>query len=488
MMLVLEFCDGGSLKELIATTPLPESRAGQYTAELLSALDYLHLRTIAHRDVKPSNCLLKGSHLKLADFGSAGWVSRNDDTTSFPGSLAYMAPEVARKKRCGRKADIWSLGCTVLELLTKRRIFDGTSDVATLKTNLINMDKAPELPSGISESARSFLGDCLVVDADRRPSSLRLLEHSFVSTVEFTDGQSAGLMSPSIDPGIASDSFYLFLGSMFRRFEGRFEDTDMEQHFQEYYVSRKTASRGWYAIRVIVTIIIIMKTPGHLHFLFSSREIHSIELLSGCVGLLLDFVATMTSFGPWNSKTKISIFLWAGTFVLVPFNFVKRFEFRYSALSESNNMIMVLHEISMGLALNQATPQLMWVHSVTLSFVVSWMVYCAAIGIERLQSEAFATMTAWDQVHTLLEQHVMSALVPLVAWALILLFDREFVLHQREYFVRKVFTPSDSTKTDPSLHSCGSLESSDATKDEPAVADNLTRGEEVSKHGFALDS
>merc|ERR1719188_1507119 len=91
---------------------------------MLKGLDYLHTRRppVVHRDIKCANILVDlNFSVKLADFGCS---RQQDVTTSFTtiGSIPWMAPEVIQQHDgYGRKADIWSLGCTVIEMFTAEK-------------------------------------------------------------------------------------------------------------------------------------------------------------------------------------------------------------------------------------------------------------------------------------------------------------------------------------------------------------------------------
>lgn len=119
---VLEYVPGGSLKHLLTqygALDLPV--ISNFLRQLLTGLSYLHSHGVIHRDIKPANILLTTSGVvKLTDFGS----SKRMDTLGFAltksvkGSPYWMAPEVITKQGHGTAADIWSLGCVVLEMVT----------------------------------------------------------------------------------------------------------------------------------------------------------------------------------------------------------------------------------------------------------------------------------------------------------------------------------------------------------------------------------
>ncbi|KAJ8105363.1 hypothetical protein OPT61_g10225 [Boeremia exigua] len=112
-------------------TPGPSGKAFPIYSQigcLISAIAYLHSQKVRHKDLKPSNILLSPGHLYLSDFGSATDFSllSQSATDNERGTPRYFAPEVAEWKKSGRAADIFSLGCVLLEILVLHQ--DGTLD------------------------------------------------------------------------------------------------------------------------------------------------------------------------------------------------------------------------------------------------------------------------------------------------------------------------------------------------------------------------
>lgn len=116
---VYEFCNGGTLEEEIKREgKLSEERAVGYFKELLKAFEILIKFNIMHRDIKPSNILLNNGVIKLADFGFCKPLKdARDLSQTMLGSPIYMAPEVLKGEAYTMKADIWSLGVVLYEML-----------------------------------------------------------------------------------------------------------------------------------------------------------------------------------------------------------------------------------------------------------------------------------------------------------------------------------------------------------------------------------
>lgn len=121
---VYEYCNGGTLEKQISSyrnTPekvIPLAKSITYFGEILSAFKLLTRNKIMHRDLKPDNILLHNGKIKIADFGfSKSLRSPTDLAQTMLGSPIYMAPEVLNGDPYTMKADIWSLGVVLYEMV-----------------------------------------------------------------------------------------------------------------------------------------------------------------------------------------------------------------------------------------------------------------------------------------------------------------------------------------------------------------------------------
>jgi serine/threonine-protein kinase 24/25/MST4 len=117
----MEFCSEGSLGRLIKKKGfLQEVYIAIIIKEVLSALNYLHTNKKIHRDIKPDNILInKAGEVKITDFGvSSKLTDTLEKTNTLTGTPYYIAPEVIAKELYDYKADIWSVGITVIEMAT----------------------------------------------------------------------------------------------------------------------------------------------------------------------------------------------------------------------------------------------------------------------------------------------------------------------------------------------------------------------------------
>ncbi|KAJ9174819.1 hypothetical protein P3X46_013424 [Hevea brasiliensis] len=181
----LELVSKGSLEKVYKEFPLQDSHVSVYTKQILKGLNYLHERNVVHRDIKCANVLVdENGCVKIADFGLAKVTNSNAIIKSCKGTVYWMAPEVFNNKKAGGygfQADIWSVGCTVLEMLTGKPPY---SDLGLEKGQLIyriGKGHLPSLPDSLSDDSRDFIQRCLKVNPKDRPTTAELLEHPFVN-------------------------------------------------------------------------------------------------------------------------------------------------------------------------------------------------------------------------------------------------------------------------------------------------------------------
>ena len=149
--LVLEYLEGQTLDHRNRRSRLTLDEALTIAIEIASALDRAHHAGIVHRDLNPRNVMLTKSGAKLLDFGLAklkgpllpgadeSVVTRPASSTApgtILGTLQYMAPEQLRGKETDHRADIWSFGCVLYELLARRRAFEGDSQATLISAIL----------------------------------------------------------------------------------------------------------------------------------------------------------------------------------------------------------------------------------------------------------------------------------------------------------------------------------------------------------------
>lgn len=185
----LEYVPGGSIHKLINDYgPLEEPVIRIYTRQILSGLAYLHSMNTVHRDIKGGNLLVDTSgRVKLADFGMAKHINGPATPLSLKGSPYWMAPEVLMQKNTGHDlaVDIWSLGCTVIEMATGKPPWSEYEGAAAMFK--VFKSEVPPIPDSLSPEGRNFVYCCLCRNPAQRPTASQLLEHAFVKNATQQD-------------------------------------------------------------------------------------------------------------------------------------------------------------------------------------------------------------------------------------------------------------------------------------------------------------
>ncbi|KAH9616809.1 hypothetical protein KSS87_019966, partial [Heliosperma pusillum] len=181
--IILEYVENGSLANIIKPNkfgPFPEQLVAHYIAQVLEGLVYLHEQGVIHRDIKGANILTtKEGLVKLADFGVATKLTEADvNTHSVVGTPYWMAPEVIEMSGVCAASDIWSVGCTVIELLTCVPPYYDLQPMPALFR--IVQDEHPPIPDGLSADMSDFLRLCFKKDARQRPDAKMLLSHPWI--------------------------------------------------------------------------------------------------------------------------------------------------------------------------------------------------------------------------------------------------------------------------------------------------------------------
>jgi len=143
----MEFIEGFNLSELLRIqtekgVPFEERQVWKIVVSLLSVLKYLHVdKAVIHRDLNPANIMVDNNfNLKLADFGLAKAITQHQQmTNSFVGTLVYSCPEIVSNRAYSEKADIWSFGCVIYELMKLKPPFTGTNPLMLAK-NIVDTE------------------------------------------------------------------------------------------------------------------------------------------------------------------------------------------------------------------------------------------------------------------------------------------------------------------------------------------------------------
>ncbi|KAG8573277.1 hypothetical protein GDO81_012342 [Engystomops pustulosus] len=175
----------GSIKDqLKAYGALTENVTRRYTRQILQGVSYLHSNMIVHRDIKGANILRDSAgNVKLGDFGASKRIQTicmsGTGIKSVTGTPYWMSPEVISGEGYGRKADVWSVACTVVEMLTEKPPWSEYEAMAAI-FKIATQPTKPKLPDSVSDSCRDFMKQ-IFVEEKRRPTAEELLRHPFVS-------------------------------------------------------------------------------------------------------------------------------------------------------------------------------------------------------------------------------------------------------------------------------------------------------------------
>lgn len=191
----LEYVPGGSVAAMLNSYgSLQEPLIRNFVRQILAGLSYLHGRDIIHRDIKGANVLVDNKgNIKISDFGISKRVEASAllapqkngghmHRPSLQGSVFWMAPEVVKQTSYTRKADIWSLGCLIVEMFTGTHPFPNCSQLQAI-FQIGNSSAKPTTPDKASEEGKAFLGKTFETDHEKRPSADELLLLPFLKQI-----------------------------------------------------------------------------------------------------------------------------------------------------------------------------------------------------------------------------------------------------------------------------------------------------------------
>eukprot|EP01017_Pseudomicrothorax_dubius_P020564 TRINITY_DN22399_c0_g1_i1.p1 TRINITY_DN22399_c0_g1~~TRINITY_DN22399_c0_g1_i1.p1 ORF type:complete len:218 (-),score=36.35 TRINITY_DN22399_c0_g1_i1:239-835(-) len=189
LYILMELMPGGSVASLLKQYGYFEEKIiKKFTKQILNGIIYLHSQGVIHRDLKGANILTDNlGNVKLADFGSSHLCrkasvlnhSQADICKSIKGSLYWMAPEVLDQDSYGKKVDVWSLGCTVIEMATGECPWPKCDTFLDFLA-LVRKERCPKIPLHLSPVAQDFIRLCCTYDKRERPSAAQLLDHLFL--------------------------------------------------------------------------------------------------------------------------------------------------------------------------------------------------------------------------------------------------------------------------------------------------------------------
>ncbi|MFP5315349.1 MAG: protein kinase domain-containing protein [Actinomycetes bacterium] len=173
--LVMELVQGPDLRHRLREGTLALRQTAQIGCDLAEGLDYIHRRSVVHRDVKPANVMLfdygtedARMRAKLTDFGVAALSgTRSDDANSLTGTIAYMSPEQVRGEPIGPASDVYSLGLVLLQCITGKLEFPGPA----VESAVVRLFRGPKIPADLHPVWSALLTAMTSTDPAGRPSA-----------------------------------------------------------------------------------------------------------------------------------------------------------------------------------------------------------------------------------------------------------------------------------------------------------------------------
>lgn len=207
LYMLMEPCLGGELWTILRNhTRFEDDQAKFYTACVIEAFDYLHTKKVIYRDLKPENILLDSSgYVKIVDFGFAKQLGSEGCAWTFCGTPEYVAPEIITNKSHDHRADIWSLGILMYELLTGRPPFTNRPDKGQVYPLILKGMKGVTFPRLLSSSAVELIRQLCRLSPNQRPSLKMARHYMWFAEFDWT-GLRNRTMKPPIVPNIKSQA------------------------------------------------------------------------------------------------------------------------------------------------------------------------------------------------------------------------------------------------------------------------------------------
>ena len=212
--ILMEFCDGGSLAKVVKRHPLGMSDEDlrPMITQIVDGLQYLHDQRVIHRDLKPANILFsRRGVIKIADFDISSQVcSIATKKRTCVGTANYCAPEVIQGLPCSYPLDVWSFGCTLIELASGKPPFHDCNAVQAL---FRMVETQIEISERIKGSLRDLITECLNRNPKARPTASEIRSSAFLvgdwaTKSHEPDASANGGASATNSHGIEIDSEY----------------------------------------------------------------------------------------------------------------------------------------------------------------------------------------------------------------------------------------------------------------------------------------
>ena len=224
--IVLEYCKNGDFTHFLKKRALKEKHACRFLREMAEGLKYLRNHNIIHRDLKPQNLLLTDDYrLKISDFGLAKFETKDKMMETLCGSPLYMAPEILSYKEYTDKADLWSIGVILYEMLMGKLPFEGKSIYEIMRQIKTKPIVFPKQEYPISKGAEQIIQALLQKEPKDRIEWVDFFSHPWLYPQ---------IISPRISPNIVLHIEDKKNNNSFVRFiNGTQEDSEVQNDTEE---------------------------------------------------------------------------------------------------------------------------------------------------------------------------------------------------------------------------------------------------------------
>jgi len=322
-LLLLEYCAGGTLLDLLKCGRASHAQSETCAAHLLAGANHLHMQNIVHGDIKPSNILISRGNAKISDLGGAFQLKIDEPATKFVGTPCYAAPEVVCLNIVGRQVDIWSIGATIYHMLTLSFVFEDIRSWEDLRKAAEGMPLPPEC-SDLPPDAQKFLVVCLARDPQDRPSAYALQKYAFPKAGESrllitqSEDNRSYLEKQEVDERISRYRWVRTLVSLLMtnivwvvdRVDGRFTNSKtLEEMFTQ---KRRDGAAVWMFTcwKCIWFAIVPAKVWGFIN----NPETQVIPAVGET---MVDLFFLWLFFNKWSYHIKNEVFCWAFRFLFI---------------------------------------------------------------------------------------------------------------------------------------------------------------------------
>ena len=184
LCIVLEYCELGDLSDYIKSNKINKEEGKKIFIEISKGMYYLNQNKIIHRDLKPQNIFVtKEKEIKIGDFGFATDITETGLLNTLCGSPLYMAPEVLMGQKYNYKADLWSLGVILYQLIENELPFMASNHIDLINT----INKKTYVIKKSDSIEKDLIQHLLVVEPEKRSTYEFFFKHEFFNGIQFVE-------------------------------------------------------------------------------------------------------------------------------------------------------------------------------------------------------------------------------------------------------------------------------------------------------------